>query len=265
MITKCGASIFGLRLSEDADAVGDGLGPGHGRPAVGEGPGEIEERHAQQQPGPLVAERHLTLGDRDMAEGAAGGLRQPGEDQQRHIADEEVGGDSEDPSGFFQAAQVAVGDQDHKSHGQGDRHRAERGDRRDDGVGAGRHRDSHCDGVADQQGGAGNLGDVRPEVVPAHHVRAAGLRVGLDDIPVADRHHGQYGQDEQGCRRDQGEGRQPADGNQDPQDLLGGVRRGRHHIRGQDGERGRLAQALTGQVIVDQRWSEQQLLEPVGA
>ena len=45
-----GAGVVGLWLAEHADAVGDGLGTGHGRPAVGERPSGVEQRDSEQQP-----------------------------------------------------------------------------------------------------------------------------------------------------------------------------------------------------------------------
>ena len=65
---------------------------------------------------------------------------QPGHDEQRHVGDEEVGGDGEDLAGLADAAEVAVGQDQRRSPidighgvvGQG-------GDGRNDGVGPGRH------------------------------------------------------------------------------------------------------------------------------
>ena len=110
MITRVVRALVGLRLAKHADAVGDGLGAGHGRSAVGEGPGGVEQRHPQQQPAALVAERHLARGGGHVAEVAERRLDQPGDDQHRHVGDEEVGGDGEDPARLPQAAQVAAGD-----------------------------------------------------------------------------------------------------------------------------------------------------------
>ncbi len=41
--------ISGLRLPEDAHAIGDGFGAGHGRTPIGEGPQEVEGGDAENQ------------------------------------------------------------------------------------------------------------------------------------------------------------------------------------------------------------------------
>ncbi len=134
---------------------------------------------------------------------------------------------------------------------------------RDDGVGTGRHGHGDGDGVADQQRGAGDLRDVRAEVVPADHVGAAGLGVGAHDVPVTDRHDGEHPEDRRRHGRDDGEGRQTGDGHQNAQHLLGGVGRGGHDVGRQDGERRRLAQSLAVQVVADQRRAQEHALDAV--
>ena len=191
---------------------------------------------------------------------------EPEHNQQSHVEDEEVGRYGEDAACFPDAAQIAEG----KDHDEGDAHGhrhpglpSQRGRRGDDGIGARRDRDGNRDGVADQKGCAGDLRDVRAKVVPADDVRSPRLRIGPHDIPVTDGHHGQYRQDRRGHGRDDGERGEPGDGDEDPQHLLRRIGGGRHDVRGQDGERSRLAQPLAMEILADQGRPEEHALDPV--
>ena len=89
--------------------------------------------------------------------------------QRDHV---EVGREGEDPPGLADAAQVAVEQEEHDAdrdgHGVGGVGQAR------DGTGQGgrpgRRLHGHRDRVVDQQRHRGDLGHLRPEVVPRHHV-----------------------------------------------------------------------------------------------
>ena len=55
----------------------------------------------------------------------------------------------------------------------------------------------------------------------------------------------------------------PGDGDQNAEHLLGGVGRGGHDVRRQDGERRRLAQSLAVEVVADQRRAREHALDAV--
>ena len=126
-------------------------------------------------------------------------------DQYGHVGDEEVGGDGKESPGLTDSSQIAVSEKDDKHNRQRQLRTREPRKGRDDGVGAGRNRDGHCDRVTDEKGGAGNLGDVRTEVVPTHYVGAACLRIRANHIAVADRHDSQNCHDGPCDGRNQGE------------------------------------------------------------
>ena len=168
--------------------------------------------------------------------------------------------------GLADAAQVAVGEDHHECDGHRHRHPGtptQRGCRRNDGVGAGRDRDGDRDGVADQQCCAGDLGDVGTEVVPADDVGTARLGIRANHVPVADGDHGEHRQDRRRHRGHDGEGGKPGDGDQDAQHLLGGVRRGGHHVGGQHRQGGRLSQTLAVELVADQGRAQKDALDPV--
>ena len=62
MSTRVVRAFVACGLAEDADAVGDGLGAGHGRAAVGEGAQQEEGRDAEDQPAAGVPERQRCRG-----------------------------------------------------------------------------------------------------------------------------------------------------------------------------------------------------------
>ena len=165
-----GAGIGGLRLAENAHAVGDRLRAGHGGAAVGESARHIKEGNAEQEPPALVAQADLARRGGDMAQVPRCGPDQPGDDKDSHVGDEEVSGYGEQAARFAKAPQVTPCDEDDER----DRHRdsgtIEAWHGRDNGVGSCRYGHGHRDRVADQQGCTGDLGHIGAEVVPAHHV-----------------------------------------------------------------------------------------------
>ena len=72
MRTRVVRALLGLGLPEDAHPVRDGLGPGHGRAAVGEGPQQVEDRDPEEEAPAGLAERELAVGG-----GTCGGRRPP--------------------------------------------------------------------------------------------------------------------------------------------------------------------------------------------
>ena len=261
-----GAGIACLGLPEDADPVGDGFGARHGRAAVGEGPQQEEGRHAEDQSPARVPERDR-VGVRGLVWEITRYLADESEhNQQGHVEDEEVGRDGEYAARLPDAAQVAVGQDHHEGDAHCHRHPrllAQGRCGRDDRVGTRGHRHCDGDGVADQQCGSGDLRDVGAEVVAADHVGTTGLGVRAHDVPVTNGHHREHAEDRRGHGCHDGEGRQPGDGHQNAQHLLGGVSGRRHHVRRQDGERSRLAQSLAVEVLADQGRSQQHAFDPV--
>ena len=81
-----GAGVRRLRLAEHAHAVGDSLRTRHGRTAVGEGPGRVEQRDSEQEPAAFVAQGQLARCRRDMAEAARSRPDQAVDDQQAMLA-----------------------------------------------------------------------------------------------------------------------------------------------------------------------------------
>jgi len=156
---------------------------------------------------------------------------QADDDHQNDRAGEQEGGHREDPPGFLDPAQVAVAHE--QDHADDDRlgvgaERRDRGDHRD---GAGRDLDGHRDHIVDQQRHGGDLGDPGPEVLPGHHVGAAGPDVDHHHLAVGQHHQRHHHEDDQRHRQDEGEGRQPRQRQQRDQDLLRAVGGGGDAVR----------------------------------
>ena len=118
---------------------------------------------------PRCARRHRSgVVQRMGVEVTEDGLDRSDDDEQRHVGDEEVGREGEDPAGLADATQVAVGDQDHEADG--DPHgpvvMAEAGEDRDQGVHAGGHRHRHGERVVDEQRHRRDLGDAQVRSSP---------------------------------------------------------------------------------------------------
>ena len=125
------------------------------------------------------------------------------------------------------------------------------------------HLDRHRDHVVDQQRDRADLRDPRAEVLPGHHVGAAGPDVDHDDLAVGQHHQRHHEQDDQGHREDQGERGQARHRDQRDQDFLGAVGGGRDPVGRQDAERERLGQPLLAELLVDERRPEQLRLRRV--
>ena len=230
--------------------------------AVGEGAQEIEGRDAEDQATARRGRGACLRGSGARGRGAHGLLDEAGDDQHRHVGDEEIGREAKTFPASRMPRRLPKARSTTKTIESGTAS-CPRRDGRNDGVRPGGHRDGHRDGVADEQRRPGHLGHVGTEVVPAHDVGATGLGIRADDVAIADRDDGQHGQDGAGDRRDQGEGDEPGDRDEDAEDLLGGVGRRRHHVRREDRQCGRLAQALAMQLIVHQRRAQEEPLDPV--
>ena len=116
-----------------------------------------------------------------------------------------------------------------------------RDDRLDLGDRRGR-RDGHRHDVVDEQRRRSDEPEERRQIRPGHDVRAAAVRVGAADLAVRDRDDGQ--QDGDGDRDlDRQEERARAGEEQDPQDLLGRVRRRADGVGAEDGQRLRSSRA----------------------
>ena len=200
-----------------------------------------------------------------LGEGPGSFAHEAEDDEQGHVGDEEVRGDGEHPPRLADAPEVAEGQDHHEGDREGDGIAPEGRGGRNDRIGPRRHRHRDGDGVADEEGSPGDLGQVGSEVVAADHVGAACLGVGADHVAVTDRHDGEDRQDGRGHRGDDGERGQSGDRNEDPQHLLGGVGRRGHDVGGKHGERRGLAQPLALEVVAHQGRPQQDTLHPVTA
>jgi hypothetical protein len=158
-----------------------------------------------------VLHRHRTddvlrIVDRESPEDLADN---PRHDRQRQHDGEEVRRHRERPSGLAQPAKVHIAHHEH--HGDGDLGAvgAERPYRRHNGHGA--RRDLHRDGnhVVDEQRGGGYLCHPGAEVLPGHHIGAAGTGVGHHHLPVGRGDQNQDEQDHTGDRQEKGERGEP--------------------------------------------------------
>ena len=215
--------------------------------------------------------------DRD-GPGLPGGVReaaaeelagQPDDDHQADRPGEQVGRQRERPAVLPDAEQVHVAHQERgrdrdQQQGRGVSQRP--GQCREGGQdrgAAGRvlHRDR--DHVVHHQRHGRDLGDPRAEVLPGHHVGAAG--------PGVDRHHLAVGQHDQedaeqdhpGQRHQQRERDQAEERQQFVQDQLGAVVRRRDPVAGQHAQGERLGQPLLFELLGDQRRAEHAALDGV--
>ena len=141
---------------------------------------------------------------------------------------------------------------------------AELRERGHDRRAARRRLDRDRDHVVDQQRDRGDLGHPWAEVLPRHHVRAAGPGVDGHDLAVEQHHQRDPEQDHAGHRQQDRESRRVAqDLHQLDQDFLRAVRSGRDPVAGQHAQRERLGQPLLGQLLVDQRRAKQAPLEGI--
>ncbi len=255
--------------AEAAHPVGDRLQAGERRAAVGERAQEGDEGQSHQPAVtrcPEMPIEELALGrDGDVVEVAQGLLGIADDDDRAQGDHVEVGRDGENPPGLADAAQVPVEEEEHDTDRDGDRVGGV-GQARDGTGQVGRTRrrlHGHRDRVVDQQRHRGDLGHLRPEIVPGHHVGSSGLRVVLDDVEVRHGHEEEDAQDCQGDRDQEAEGGQTDVGRHLGQHLLGAVGRGRDAVRGQHTERSRPAEALGAELLGDQRRPEQLVLQPV--
>ena len=156
---------------------------------------------------PEMPPEELAVGrERDVVQVAQGLLDVADDDDRGQRDHVEVGREGEEPPGLADAAQVAVEEEQHDADGDG--HRVEGVGQARDGTGqvgrAGRRLHGHRDRVVDQQRHRGDLGHPRPEVVPGHHVGAAGLRVVLDHVEVRQGHEEEDAENGQGDRDTRG-------------------------------------------------------------
>ena len=97
--------------------------------------------------------------------------------------------------------------------------------------------DRHGDGerVVDDQRGPGHQAGARPEVGPGHGVGPAAARVGVDDLAVGEDEDGQQDDDGHGDRQDQVQGPRPGEGQHDD-DRLGAVGDRGQRVEGECGK-----------------------------
>ena len=136
-------------------------------------------------------------------------------------------------------------------------------DCRGEGVAAGGHRNGDGEHVVGEQRHSGDLSGKQTEVVAGDDVGAAGRRVGLDRLSVRQDEEAEH--DEQGDRdrRDERERGKSHPGQQDAQDLFGGVGARREVVRGEHCERCGLAECLVFQPLGVQRRAQQLVLDPI--
>ena len=175
--------------------------------------------------------------------------------------DEQVGRDREDVPGFAQAAEVRDGDQPDRDECDLDAYvvggREDRLDLGDRGCGG----DGDGHDVVDQERRGGDQPEDGRQVRLGHDVRAAAVRIRAADLAVGDRDDREEERDRD-RDLDREEQRTGPREDQDPEDLLGRVRRRRDRVRAEDRERLLLRQALFQLVLVRQRPTEDDGPEP---
>ncbi len=254
------------RLLERRHPVRDRLDPGDRRAARGKGvqhaeqPGAVEERVGVELRlmdvalDELADEGQITRGVQPRAE----------PEQHEHVGDEEVGGNGEHLPGLLHPPQVPVGDQ--RDEEERDRHLVRREDvegRHQRGrAGRGRHGDG--EDVVGEERGAGHLGRHDAEVVTGDEVGASRRRVRLDRLPVAQDQEPEHHDHRHGDGHHQREGGQPHQRDEDVEDLLRRVRRGRQVVRCEHRQRGGLAEPLVVHLVGVHRRPEQLPLQAVG-
>ena len=251
------------RLAERGHPVGDGFETGERGAAVGEGAQHDQHGRTHQQAVTRVPDHDPGMLDAVRVQLAESGPDQADDHERPDTEDEEVRGEGEDLPGLPEAAEVPPHHEEHDRHGDVEVVRREGGERRGERVRTGRRLDGDREDVVDDERHSGDLGDPGAEVVPAHDVGTAGLRVHHDDLAVRERHEDEDDQDGGGDREEEGE-RGDADVLHElVQDLLGAVCRRRDHVRGEDPEGEDLAQLLLLQALGDERRPEHPFLGPV--
>ena len=119
------------------------------------------------------------------------------------------------------------------------------------------------DGVVDEQGDRGDLGDLRAEVVSGNDVRTTDARVEADHVEVRERDEEQDADDGHRDGHHEGERRQPDVGRHLGEDLLRAVGRRRDAVGSKHAEGRRLAHPLAGELLGDEWLAEQPVLDPV--
>ncbi len=258
------AGVASLGLSKDADAVGDRLGPGQGRSTRGERAQEHEEPGAVEKSRAWVPDRYCA-GEVDGV-----GMQLTGhcldcahDDQDGHVAHEQVRGNGKDLARLSHTAEIDVGDQDHEHDGDRGRARRERGKHRCGCGDSGGHRDGNGQGVVDQQRDRRDLSNLRTEVLTGDDIGTPRFCVDLDHFEVREGDEGQHHDDGNRDRHDEGERGDADHFDQRDQRLLGGVGRGRDDVGGQDGERRRLVETLRAQLLGRERRPEQLVLQAI--
>ncbi|GIU98971.1 MAG: hypothetical protein KatS3mg014_0587 [Actinomycetota bacterium] len=185
----------------------------------------------------------------------------PQAEQQEHHEHEEVGRGREQATGLADAAQVPPRDQPDEQDGEDDpvREQARRGG--GDGGDARGHRHGDGEHVVGEEGDPRHLGREQAEVVPGDDVGPAGGGVRLDRLPVGEQQDREHRQDPERDGHEEGERGHPDRGDGDLEDLLGRVGHRGEVVRGEDGEGGRLAEALVDELGRRQRRSEEEALQ----
>ncbi len=170
------AGGLGLRRPEGGHAVGDGLDPGHRGAPRREGP---EDQEGGQRV--AAAGRHRRRCDSGRP---AEPLEPAPADQQEVGAEEQIGGQGEEPTRFAHAAEVPDRDDGHADDAQRHPIGVERPDRRRDRRDPGG--DAHRDGedVVDHERRPGDEARIAAEVLAGDDVGPAPLGVREDRLPV---------------------------------------------------------------------------------
>jgi hypothetical protein len=90
-------------------------------------------------------------------------------------------------------------------------------------VGPRRHLHGHGHDVVDDEGHSRDLGHLDAEVLPRHHVRAAGSRVDHDDFAVGEGDEEKHDYDGERDRQQEAEGRYADGPHEHEEDLLGPI------------------------------------------
>src|SRR5438309_609612 len=123
---------------------------------------------------------------RDRMKRSAREAYEPDDQDREDSCDEQVRRAGEDPSGLLDPAKVPQGDERYEANGERNPQEVERRSRRDDRRDPRRDRDGDGQYVVGEERYTGYLGRDQTEVVLGHYVGAAGGRVGLDRLAVAE-------------------------------------------------------------------------------
>ena len=254
-------------MAEHANGVRNCFKTSQRSSTVGEGLEQIEDAEAHQESvgrGPrVIAKCCISWLLQDMKRSVEF-LHESNDNDRTQRQDEEVDRHGKPRAGFFNASQVS--EQQQADHPKSDGHSPvnKRGEGRIEGHGSSRSLHGNGHGVVNEQRHGGHLSEFRTEVISSHHVGSADRRVVAEDLQVRQRHEEQHRNDGQGDRDDHGECTEANDRQHHNQHFFGAIGRGRNHVRSEDAEGNGVGERLMGELLGDERGSEDLVLQAIG-